>query len=71
MKPDAFITELVERWLATDKARLTLRQNGRAMRGFQWKNLFLPDGTVLRTSYLGMAPDLATLHRRRALDTRR
>jgi hypothetical protein len=28
-----------------------LHKNGRATRGFQWKNIFLPDGTALRTSY--------------------
>ena len=48
---DAFVTGLVRRWLAIDKERLALRKNGRALRGFQWKNIFLPDGTQLRTSY--------------------
>jgi hypothetical protein len=51
VKPDDFITELVKRWLAVDMERLALRKNGRAMRGFQWKNVFLPEGTTLRTSY--------------------
>ena len=51
VKPDAFVTGLVKRWLAIEKERLALRQNGQAMRGFQWKNVFLPDGTSLRTSY--------------------
>jgi hypothetical protein len=31
--------------------RLALRKNGTALRGFQWKKVFLPDGTSLRTSY--------------------
>jgi hypothetical protein len=34
------------------KQPLAIRKNGRALRGFQWKNVFLPDGTHLRTSYL-------------------
>jgi hypothetical protein len=37
MKPDAFVTELVKRWLATEMERLALRKNGMAMRGFQWR----------------------------------
>jgi hypothetical protein len=49
--PDAFVTDLVKRWLALDIERHSLRKNGRAMRGFQWKTVFLPDGTRLRTSY--------------------
>ncbi|UGQ47912.1 hypothetical protein [Massilia endophytica] len=53
VQPDAFVTELVRRWLAVEMERLSLRKNGRAMRGYQWKNIFLPDGTSLRTSYQG------------------
>jgi len=51
--PEAFVAELVQRWLAMDMERLALRRNGPAMRGFQWKNVFLPDGTNMRTSYHG------------------
>lgn len=51
--PEIFVAELVQRWLKIDKERLALRRNGQAMRGFQWKNIFLPDGTSLRTSYCG------------------
>ncbi len=51
VKPDAFVTELVRRWMAIELERIALRNNGQAMRGFQWKNVFLPDGTSLRTSY--------------------
>jgi len=54
VKPDAFVTELVHRWLAVEIERLSLRKNGHAMRGYQWKNLFLPDGTSLRTSHCGV-----------------
>jgi hypothetical protein len=48
VKPEAFVTELAQRWLAIEMERLALRKNGTAMRGFQWKKAFLPDGTSLR-----------------------
>lgn len=51
VRPEAFVTDLVQRWLALDTERLALRKNGPPMRGFQWKNLFLPNGTRLRTTY--------------------
>ena len=51
VKPDAFVTDLVNRWLAAEMERLSMRERGHAMRGFQWKNVFLPEGTALRTSY--------------------
>lgn len=51
IKPDAFVTDLVNRWLAVEMERSALRDRGQAMRGFQWKNVFLPEGTTLRTSY--------------------
>jgi|GEM_PF-3764105 len=35
VKPDAFVTELVHRWLAVEIERLSLRKNGHAMRGYQ------------------------------------
>ncbi|GGY41305.1 hypothetical protein [Pseudoduganella albidiflava] len=50
-KVDAFLAELVRRWLATETIRQSLRENGPALRGFQWKTLFLPEGTILRTTY--------------------
>jgi hypothetical protein len=49
IKPDEFVADLVKRWLALETERLTLRNNGRAMHGYQWKNVFLPEGTQLRT----------------------
>lgn len=55
IRPEAFVTDLVQRWLAIDTERLMLRKNGRPVHGFQWKNLFLPDGTRLRTSYCHVA----------------
>ncbi|MES2127652.1 MAG: hypothetical protein V4463_10300 [Pseudomonadota bacterium] len=53
VNPDAFITELVKRWLAIEQERLALSKNGRSMRGFQWKSVFLPDGTSLRSTHHG------------------
>jgi len=51
IKPEAFVADLVQRWLALDKERIALRKNGTPIRGYQWKNIFLPHGTRLRTSY--------------------
>ena len=51
VKLDALVTELVKRWLAIETERLALRKSGQALRGFQWKNVFLPEGTSLRTRY--------------------
>jgi hypothetical protein len=51
VKPDAFVTDLVNRWLKVELERNALRERGHGMRGFQWKNVFLPEGTSLRTSY--------------------
>lgn len=51
VRPDAFVTDLVQRWLALDTERLELSRNGPPLRGVQWKSLFLPDGTKLRTTY--------------------
>lgn len=51
VKLESFVTELIQHWLAIEKERQALRENGRALRGFQWKNVFLPDGATLRTTY--------------------
>jgi hypothetical protein len=51
VKLEDFITELTGHWLRVQKEKLALRKNGPAMQGFQWKNVFLPAGTNLRTSY--------------------
>ncbi|WP_348699008.1 hypothetical protein [Duganella fentianensis] len=51
IQPEAFIQELLHRWLTLDKERLVARKNGQALHGFQWKNVFLPAGTQLRTSH--------------------
>lgn len=49
--PDAFVVELVQHWLDMHDERTVLKAEGPAIHGFQWKNLFLPEGTQLRTSY--------------------
>ena len=46
VRPDDFVADLVKRWIATETERLALRKNGRPMRGYQWKSVFLP--TALR-----------------------
>jgi len=51
VKAKELVVELVKRWLATDKERLALLKDGPSMRGYQWKKVFLPDGTHLRTSH--------------------
>lgn len=52
VKPDALVAELVKSWLATETSRHhSQAQQGAEMRGFQWKNVFLPHGTCLRTGY--------------------
>lgn len=51
VKLEDFITELTGHWLRLQKEKLALRNKGPALQGFQWKNLFLPAGTSLRTSY--------------------
>ena len=51
LRPEVFVADLVKRWLALDAERLALRKNGPPIRGFQWKSLFLPDGTRLRTTW--------------------
>jgi len=48
---DTFVAELLQRWLAIESERQVLRSEGPARRGFQWKNIFLPEGTNLRTTY--------------------
>ncbi|RZT08142.1 hypothetical protein SAMN05216319_3448 [Duganella sp. CF402] len=51
VKLEAFIADLLERWLTIEKERLAVLRNGSGLRGYQWKNVFLPEGTNLRTSY--------------------
>jgi hypothetical protein len=58
--PHKFVADLVKRWLAVENERLALRRDGPALRGFQWKSLFLPDGTKLRTTF-GETVEFATV----------
>ena len=51
VKPDALVAELVKSWLATETSRHHSHAQGPEMRGFQWKTVFLPHGTCLRTGY--------------------
>lgn len=51
VKVETVAAELLRRWLASETGRHSLRVNGPALRGFQWKTLFLPEGTMLRTTY--------------------
>lgn len=51
VKTEAFIAELVNRWLKTELERRAVKDRGHSLRGFQWKSIFLPEGTNLRTSY--------------------
>lgn len=51
IKTEAFIAELVNRWITVELERQAVRERGQSLRGFQWKNIFLPEGTSLRTSY--------------------
>lgn len=48
--PDSLLTGLLKRWLAAELERSAPKSNP-AIHGFQWKNLFLPEGTRLRTAY--------------------
>ena len=67
VKLDAFVTDLVKRWLAVEMERSALRERGQAMRGFQWKNVFLPERQ--RTQRLAFC--LAAISGERLLGTRR
>ena len=68
VKADAFIGNLVKRWVATERERLALHRNGPSLRGVQWKNLFLPDGTRLRTVYRGVVEFAKVAHDRIVTD---
>jgi hypothetical protein len=51
VKPEALVTELVKRWLATETQKLATQRFVSTLHGFQWKTLFLPEGTFLRRSH--------------------
>lgn len=53
---DVFAAQLLQKWLDADRARIKREQNkGKDVPGYQWKDLFLPDGTSLRTSVSGVS----------------
>jgi hypothetical protein len=46
--------QAIEQWLARQHQQAgTDRMPRRALHGYQWKRLFLPDGTVLRSAFKG------------------
>jgi hypothetical protein len=51
---DVFAAEMLERWLKLERERLDLKSKGPPLHGYQWKEIFLPNGTSLRTTYQGM-----------------
>lgn len=51
VRPETLVRELVKRWLATETEQSTSHTGIPEVRGFQWKELFLPDKTMLRTSH--------------------
>ena len=53
IKPQEFIVSYLKRWLKLEAERQAIRANGHAIKGVQWKAVFLPDGTNLRTSHRG------------------
>jgi hypothetical protein len=55
VKPDTLVRELVQRWLTENTGQLASRENSQAMRGFQWRDVFLPEGTCLRTYHAAKA----------------
>lgn len=55
MKPDEFVADLVSRCLSADKARIAaLSESKKGLMGYQWKEIFLPAGTTLRTTHDGI-----------------
>jgi hypothetical protein len=64
--------QAIEQWLARQSAQAgTDRMQRRALQGYQWKRVFLPDGTVLRSafkgeSYLGRIERGKIVHKGRA-----
>ena len=50
---DALLFEIIANWLEADKARLAAMADKDTHQGVQWRELFLPHGTTLRTSVRG------------------
>ena len=51
--PILVVSDAIEYWLANAswKPELLTEEGDKISRGYQWKNLFLPDGTELRMQY--------------------
>lgn len=45
--------EAIREWLAAQEQRASAAHQPAAMLGYQWKSLFLPDGTILRAELNG------------------
>lgn len=43
----------IRQWMASNKPSNTSSEAGSLMCGYQWKKVYLPDGTKLRTSFAG------------------
>lgn len=52
---ETFTAKLIEDWLIADKRRLEQLAQSRNPLGYQWKDVFLPHGTMLRTSSNGVS----------------
>lgn len=54
MSAEQTVTHAMQEWIAAHSGALLANRNrgkGDALRGYQWKNVFLPDGTDLRMTY--------------------
>jgi hypothetical protein len=52
-QPDEAVGEAIKNWLQMMQTFPPLQPPGPALQGYQWKALFLPDGTRLRMQYRG------------------
>jgi hypothetical protein len=52
VKTQDYVVDHLKRWLELEQERLAIKTHGHALTGFQWKSVFLPDGTNLRTEHL-------------------
>ena len=50
---DSLLFEIIANWLEADKARIAATADKNSHQGVQWRDLFLPHGTTLRTSVKG------------------
>ena len=52
-QPDEAVAAAIQQWLAAMQTFPPQPAPGTLLRGYQWKTLFLPDGTRLRMQYRG------------------